>query len=56
MENKFWKKHRTLNTQTRNNFIKRQKLLYEVLISPKFQKGLNSIKGIYKQNVEKKHK
>lgn len=53
MENKFWKKHRTLDTQARNNFIKRQKLLYEVLVSTKFQKGLNSIKGMYKRKVEK---
>jgi hypothetical protein len=53
MENKFWKKHRTLDMQSRNNFVKRQKLLYHVLVSTKFQKGLNSIKGMYKQKVEK---
>jgi hypothetical protein len=53
MENKFWKKHRTLNTPSRINFINRQKLLYEVLVSTKFQKGLSSIKGMYKQKVEK---
>jgi hypothetical protein len=53
MENKFWKKHRTLDAQARNNFVKRQKLLYQVLVSTKFQKGLSSIKGMYKQKVEK---
>jgi hypothetical protein len=53
MENRFWKKHRTLDMQSRNIFVKRQKLLYQVLVSTKFQKGLNSIKGMYKQKVEK---
>ena len=53
MENKFFKKHRSLNTQAKHNFVKRQKLLYQVLVSTKFQKGLSSIKGMYKQKVEK---
>jgi hypothetical protein len=53
MENKFVKKHRTLNTQAKHNFVKRQKLLYQVLVSTKFQRGLSSIKGMYKQKVEK---
>jgi hypothetical protein len=53
MENRFWKKHKVLGSQDRHNFMKRQKLMFEVLVSPKFQKGLNTIKGIYKQKVEK---